>query len=327
MSKTRVQLSFTLALVICLLAGLPSEAQQTTATVVGNVTDTTGAVVVGAVVTLTNISTNTVRTTVTDGSGVYSIPQIPTGTYALSVESKGFQTAKVASLTVETSQVARQDFQLASGSVTEVVTVQGSEAAAVLQTETGSVGEVIGAKKVEDLPLNGRNFIQLAQLIPGTNTGTSGSITVRRARGAVGQSDANGGSTAIQVNGQRDTQNRYSIDGIESMDYDAFTYSFSTSVDALAEFRVDTSSSGTDSGAAAGANVNQIIKSGTNSLHGTLFEFNRNDVFTQTYDAIAKVDSKPPRLNRNQFGGNVGGPFVIPHLYNGHDRTFFFVNL
>jgi hypothetical protein len=302
-------------------------AQQTTATMVGNVTDATGAVVVGAVVKLTNTSTNVIRETETDGAGVYSIPQIPTGSYSLSIEAKGFQTEKLPSVILESSQVARRDFQLSSGSVTEVITVQGSEAAVALQTETGSVGEVIGAKKVEDLPLNGRNFVQLAQLIPGTNTGTSGSITVRRARGSVGSSDANGGSTAIQVNGQRDTQNRYSIDGIESMDYDAFTYSFSTSVDALAEFRVDTSSSGTDSGAAAGANVNQILKSGSNNLHGTLFEFNRNNVFTQTYDAIAKVDSTPPRLNRNQFGGNVGGPFVIPHIYNGHDRTFFFVNL
>jgi hypothetical protein len=110
------------------------------------------------------------------------------------------------------------------------------------------------------------------------------------------------------------------------MDYDAWTYSFSTSVDAIAEFRVDTSSSGTDSGAAAGANVNQIIKSGTNSLHGTLWEFNRNNVFTQTYDAIAHIDSKPARLNRNQFGGNIGGPIVIPHIYNGHNKTFFFFN-
>ncbi len=143
----------------------------------------------------------------------------------------------------------------------------------------------------------------------------------------MGATDPNGGSTAIQVNGQRDTQNRYSIDGIESMDYDAFTYSFSTSVDAIAEFRVDTSSSGPDGGGAAGANVNQILKSGSNKLHGTLFEFNRNNVFTQSYDAIAKIDVNPARLNRNQFGGNVGGPLVIPHLYNGHDKTFFFVNL
>ncbi|MDP9050885.1 MAG: TonB-dependent receptor [Acidobacteriota bacterium] len=312
---------------LCVFAfSLVANAQQSTATVVGEITDSTGAVVIGAVVKITNPSTNTVRTTVTDGAGLYTIPQLPVGTYSLSIEGTGFQSEKVESFILESSQTARYDFKLAPGKVSEVITVQGSESAAVLQTENGAVGEVINAKKIEDLPLNGRNFVQLAQLIPGVNTGTSGSITVRRARGSVGSTDPNGGSTAIQVNGQRDTQNRYSIDGIESMDYDAFTYSFSTSVDAIAEFRVDTSSSGPDGGAAAGANVNQIIKSGSNKLHGTLFEFNRNNVFTQTYDAIAKVDATPARLNRNQFGGNISGPVVIPHLYNGHDRTFFFIN-
>jgi hypothetical protein len=111
------------------------------------------------------------------------------------------------------------------------------------------------------------------------------------------------------------------------MDYDAFTYSFSTSVDAIAEFRVDTANSGTDSGAASGANVNQIIKSGTNGLHGTLFYFNRNNAFTQSYDALASKDVAPPRLNRNQYGGNVGGPVLIPKLYDGRNKTFFFFNL
>src|SRR6185312_9033627 len=183
--------------------------------------------------------------------------------YSLSVGSAGFQGQRIESLILQSSQTARQDFNLAVGKVSETVTVESGAAAAQLQTENGAVGAVIDSKKIVDLPLNGRNFVQLAQLLPGVNSGTEGSITVRRARGAVAATDATGGSISIQVNGQRDTQNRYSIDGIESMDYDAWTYSFSTSVDAIAEFRVDTSSSGTDSGGAAGANVNQIIKSGT----------------------------------------------------------------
>ena len=301
-------------------------AQTTSGTIVGHVADPTGAIVVGAQVTATNPATNTTRTTVTDTSGSYSLPSLPAGTYDLLIEMKGFSTQRNIGIVLDASQTARADFNLTAGAVTETVTVNSGAAAALLQTENGAVGAVINAKKIEDLPLNGRNFIQLAQLIPGVNSGTEGSITVRRARGSVGATDATGGSTAIQVNGQRDTQNRYSIDGVESMDYDAFTYSFSTSVDAIAEFRVDTSSSGTDSGAAAGANVNQIIKSGTNRLHGTLFEFNRNNAFTQTYDAIAKINVTPARLNRNQFGGNVGGPVYIPHIYNGHDKTFFFFN-
>jgi hypothetical protein len=324
--KRSLLASFVALFVLVLGASFTASAQQTTATVVGNVTDTTGAVVEGAAVTIKNTATNAKRSTVTDGSGQYSLPALPAGHYSLGVEKTGFQAQHVTSIILEASQTARQDFKIAPGEVTETVTVETGAAAAQLQTENGSVGAVIDAKKIVDLPLNGRNFIQLAQLIPGVNSGTEGSITVRRARGSVASTDATGGSTAIQVNGQRDTQNRYSIDGIESMDYDAWTYSFSTSVDAIAEFRVDTSSSGTDSGAAAGANVNQIIKSGTNSLHGTLWEFNRNNVFTQTYDAIAHIDTAPARLNRNQFGGNIGGPVYIPHIYNGHNKTFFFFN-
>ncbi|MCU1322587.1 MAG: TonB-dependent receptor [Acidobacteriaceae bacterium] len=301
-------------------------AQDTTATVVGVVTDTTGAIVVGAKVTILNAATNTTRTTVTDNSGQYSVPSLPPGTYTVSIEMSGFKGQRTTGVVLEAGQVQRLEFNVTPGQVSETVTVETSQGGAQLQTENGVVGEVIDAKKIVDLPLNGRNFVQLAQLIPGVNPGTAGSITVRRARGSVGTSDASGGSTAIQVNGQRDTQNRYSIDGIEAMDYDAMTFSFSPSIDAISQFRVDTSSSGADAGAAAGANVNQIIKSGTNAFHGTLWEFNRNNAFTQTYDALAGKDAKSPRLNRNQFGANIGGPVWIPHIYNGRDKTFFFFN-
>lgn len=300
--------------------------QQTTATIIGNVTDSTGASVVGATVKATNSATNTARTTVTDSVGQYSIPALQAGSYSIAVEIKGFQSQKIDGVVLDASQTARQDFKVLPGDVSQTITVESGSLGAVLQTENGAVGEVVNAKKIEDLPLNGRNFVQLAQIIPGVNTGTEGSITVRRGRGAIGATDATGGSTAIQVNGQRDTQNRYSIDGIESMDYDAWTYSFSTSVDAIAEFRVDTSNSAPDAGAAAGANVNQIIKSGGNSYHGTLFEFNKNSAFSQSRDVIANIDVAPQRQNRNQFGGNIGGPVIIPHLYNGHDKTFFFFN-
>ena len=316
-----------LLLILSIMAfSSPGFAQQTTATIIGNVTDSTGASVTGAIVRATNTATNGVRTAVTDSGGQYSVPALQAGTYSIAIETKGFQSQKIDGVILDASQTARQDFKVVPGDVAQTITVESGSLGAVLQTENGAVGEIVNAKKIEDLPLNGRNFIQLAQIIPGVNTGTEGSITVRRGRGAIGATDATGGSTAIQVNGQRDTQNRYSIDGIESMDYDAWTYSFSTSVDAIAEFRVDTSNSAPDAGGAAGANVNQIIKSGSNSLHGTLFGFNKNSAFTQSYDAIAKVDVAPPRQNRNQFGGNIGGPVVIPHLYNGHDRTFFFFN-
>jgi hypothetical protein len=325
----RIQLAFAnrltcsrASLLLCLFLSVPMcTAQQTTATMVGNVTDSTGAAVVGATVTARNTGTNTLRTTKTEGDGKYSIPSLAPGPYSLTVETAGFTTGKIDGIVLDASQVARQDFKLSVGQVTNTVTVEASAAAAQLQTENGAVGEVIDGKKIVDLPLNGRSFVQLAQLTPG------GSITDRRARGALATSDATGGSTAVQVNGQRDTQNRYSIDGIEDMDYDAWTYSFSPSVDAIAEFRIDTANSGTDTGAASGANVNLILKTGTNQYRGTLFYFSRNNDFTQSYDAIANKDVAPPRLNRNQYGGNIGGPVRIPKLYDGRDKTFFFFNV
>jgi hypothetical protein len=130
----------------------------------------------------------------------------------------------------------------------------------------------------------------------------------------------------MNANGSRDTANRYFIDGIEFMDYDAMTYSFSPSVDALAEFKVETSSYAADAGGAPGGQVNMLTKRGGNVYHGTLWEFNRNDALTQTYDAIAEKEVASPRLNRNQFGANIGGPVSIPKLYSGRDRTFFFFN-
>src|SRR5207248_2415614 len=187
--------------------------------------------------------------------------------------------------------------------------------AVLLQTENATVGTVIDSSKIVDLPLNGRNFIQLAQLIPGVQAGTPGSITVRRGRGSVGQTDAAYGSTAASANGSRDTANRFFLDGVEVMDYDAMTYSFSPSVDSLAEFKVETSSYGAETGGAPGAQVSIITRGGSNSLRGTLWEFNRNDEFTQTYDAIAGKSVSSPRLNRNQFGANIGGPVFIPKLY------------
>jgi hypothetical protein len=315
-----------LALFLGVLPSSLAHAQQTTATIVGNVVDATGAAVPNATVTVTNTGTNTSRTTNTEADGKYSLPSLTPGPYKLTVEMKGFQKRQVDNIILDASQTDRQDFTLSVGEVTNTVTVEASTAAAQLQTENGSQGEVIDGKKIVDLPLNGRDFVQLAQLIPGVNSGTEGSITDRRARGSLATSDATGGITSIQVNGQRDTQNRYSIDGIEEMDYDAFGYAFSPSIDAIAEFRVDTSTSGTDTGAASGANVNLIIKSGTNKFHGTLFYFNRNNYFTQSYDALLKQNVAPPRLNRNQEGGNIGGPVIIPHLYNGRDKTFFFFN-
>ncbi len=183
-----------------------------------------------------------------------------------------------------------------------------------LQTENSTVGTVIDSAKIVELPLNGRNFVQLAQLIPGVQSGTPGSITVRRGRGSIGQQDAGFASTAMSANGSRDTANRFFIDGIEAMDHDAETYSFSPSIDSLAEFKVETSTYSAEAGGAPGGHVNIVTRRGGNQYRGTLWEFNRNDALTQSYDAIARKEVTPPRLNRNQFGANFGGPVKLPRF-------------
>ena len=196
---------------------------------------------------------------------------------------------QIESLALQVEQAARFDFALKIGNITETVDVVAS--ATLLQTENASVGTVIDASKIVDLPLNGRNFIQLAQLVPGVQAGTPGSITVRRGRGSVGQTDSAYGSTAASANGSRDTANRFYLDGIEMMDYDAMTYAFSPSVDSLAEFKVQTSTYSGEFGGAHGGQINMITKGGSNLLHGTLWEFNRNDQLTQSYDALQRKAS------------------------------------
>ncbi len=309
--------------VFCLLAAL-AFGQQTSATLTGSVTDPSGAVVPNVVVRAKNLATNVTREAQTDATGVYTLAFLPAGDYQIAAERTGFRTQSVERVTLQVGQTARVDLQMQVGEVAETITVEASTA--VLQTENSTVGTVIDSGKIVDLPLNGRNFVQLAQLIPGVQPGTPGSITVRRGRGSIGQQDAPFGSTAMSANGSRDTANRYFLDGIEFMDYDAMTYSFSPSVDSLAEFKVETSTYSAESGGAPGGQINMLTKRGGNQLHGTLWEFNRNDALTQTYDDIAKKDVAPPRLNRNQFGANLGGPVWLPKLYNGRDKTFFFFN-
>jgi hypothetical protein len=305
-------------------AALPAFGQQVNGTITGTVSDASGGVLPGATVKVQSKSTNALRESTTDASGNYTIPFLPSGEYSISVSAQGFQAQAVSLLTLQVQQTLRQDFQLKVGNVTETIEVEGS--AFALQTDNAVVGTVIDAAKVVQLPLNGRNFVQLAQLIPGVQAGTPGSITVRRGRGSIGQTSAAFGETAMSANGMRDTANRYFIDGIEFMDYDAMTFSFSPSVDSLSEFKVETSSYGAESGGAPGGQVNLITRRGSNAVRGTLWLFNRNDALTQTYDAIAGRPAVNPRLNRNQYGANIGGPVSIPKLYDGKDKTFFFFN-
>ncbi|HEU0120532.1 MAG TPA: TonB-dependent receptor [Bryobacteraceae bacterium] len=307
---------------LCAAALLP--AQQITGTVTGIATDPSGAVLPGVQVRVTNLQTSVARETNTDASGAFSVPFLPAASYSLTATAKGFRTFQVDSFVLQVGQTARLDLALQLGDVSQTLSVSGS--AVALQTESASVGAVINAEKIVDLPLNGRNFIQLAQLIPGVNPGTPGSISVRRGRGSIGETSSAFGGTGMSANGARDTNNRFYLDGVEFMDYDAYTYPFALSVDSLSEFRVETSTFSAEYGGSPGGQVSILTRRGGNQFRGTLWEFNRNDALTQTYDVIARQDITPPRLNRNQYGANIGGPVLFPKLYNGKNKTFFFFN-
>src|SRR5436309_145778 len=307
------------ALAFVLIPAVPLFSQAITAKVVGTVTDPSGAVIPGAKVTIRNVQTNQARTAATDELGNYEFSFLPVGAYRLSVEAAGFQKAEVSQLTLNVDQVARMDVRMVVGQATETVEVQAG--AVLMQTEDATVGTVIDSQKVVELPLNGRSFVQLALLTPGVNPGTPGSITVRRLRGAVGQ------AVGMSANGARDTQNRFYYDGIEAMDLDSYSFSFSPSIDAINEFKVQSSTYSAEVGGAPGGQVNLTTKSGTNMLRGAAWEFNRNDALTALNGFQPHVPgAKPPRLNRNQFGANLGGPVWLPGLYNGKDKTFFFFN-
>ena len=293
-------------------------AQTTTGKIVGTVTDPSGSMVPKAKVTVTDQGTNHSRTTTTDAQGGYEFPFLPVATYAISVQAPGFQTAGVQSFPLNVDQTARVDIKLVLGQTSENVKVEAS--AILMQTENASVGTVIDSAKVVDLPLNGRSFVQLALLTPGVNPGTPGSITVRRNRGSLGQ------SVGMAANGARDTQNRFYYDGIESMDLDSYSFSFRhPSTPSISSGRHQQLLCGDRR--RAGRPSQLTTKSGSNAFHGTAWEFNRNDAF-EAFNAFQPRTSgaKPPRLNRNQFGANIGGPVWIPKLYDGRDKTFFFFN-
>src|SRR5690242_18938615 len=307
-----------LLIVSCCLPGL-AFGQAISATVVGRVTDPSGAVVAKTRIAIRNQQTNQVRETITSNLGIYEFLYLPVGVYGITAEAPGFQRMEVSSFSLSVDQVARVDLTLVLGQTTDRIEVKA--AATGLQTENATVGTVIDSRQVVDLPLNGRSFVQLAQLTPGVNPGTPGSISVRRLRGSLGQ------SVGMSANGARDTQNRYYYDGIESMDYDSYGFSFSPSIDAIQEFKVQSSTYSAEVGGAPGGQVNLSTRSGSNLVHGTAWEFNRNDAFTALNGFQPRFPGvKPPRLNRNQYGANLGGPVWIPKIFNGKNKTFFFFN-
>ncbi|SFR98136.1 Carboxypeptidase regulatory-like domain-containing protein [Granulicella pectinivorans] len=297
-----------IVLLTLLLAALPAAfAQLTTADIVGTVTDPTGAVIPNAPVTLTNLATHNQRNAVTNGSGDYQFTLLPVGTYTLTVKAPGFKTATTANLAVEAGDRARSDVHMATGGQTETVTVEAQTP--LLQGDSATVSSTVTAKAVQDLPLNGRNFVQLVQLVPGANEGPGNGLT------SGGRPDDRRSTSGFSVNGQDDTLNNYVIDGIDDNERVIGTIGVKPNVEGIQEITVQTNSYSAEAGRTAGGVVNIVTRSGTNQLHGTAYEFFRNDIFDARN--VQQTTGRKPELRQNQFGGSIGGPIF-------RDRTFFF---
>jgi len=289
---------------------MPLAAQVSTADILGTVSDSSGAVLVDAKITVENPDTNLIRTATTNGSGNYVISLLPAGRYNIKVEHPGFRAANLNSIVLAIGDRARQDIRLEVGQATESVEV--SAQAAALQSDSAVVGNLITDRVVQDTPLNGRNFVRLAQLGAGTNE------SVPNAMSSGNRPDDRRRTSAVSVNGQRDYANSYLIDGMDDNERYIGTIMVKPSEDALQEFRVDTNSYAAEVGRTAGGVVNLITKSGTNSLHGSLFEFFRNEHLDAKNYFVGATAANPP-YKQNQFGGSIGGPIK-------KDKTFFFAD-
>src|SRR5260370_2933633 len=300
-------------LILLIALALPLSAQNF-AEVTGAVFDATGAVMAGAEVTAVSTSTNQVRRATTNETGNYSLPYLVPGVYDVRVERSGFKVATRKGVELQVGAIARIDFKLEVGEITQQVEVTGG--APLLNTETAALGTVIEDRRNADLPLNGRNFLQLGTLSP--NVTTEG--------GAGGASGLQGGArsnTSLSIAGQRLEYNRYTLDGVENTDPNFNSYIIQPSVDALQEFKVQTGIYSAEFGRGA-SQINVTTKAGSNQYHGAMFEFLRNS----SLDARQWLQSQGQKnpFRRNQYGFTLGGPFRIPKVFNGKDRLFFMSN-
>jgi len=289
----------TLALLAALAA--PAWGQSNLATVTGVVSDTAGAVMPAVSITIRNVETNIARHVATNQTGDFTITNLAPGKYELTAEMTGFRPYRRSGIVLEIGQVLRDDVQLQVGAVTESVSV--SAEAATINTESGTIkGDVIVHAEIQDLPLDGRDFTDLAFLVPGV---------MPRSQGGQG--------SAMNINGARADNTNFYVDGFNNRNPRGAAAQVRPNLDAMQEFKVEVSGYSAEYGRMAGGILNMALRSGTNRLHGSLFEYARNDIF----DARAFFDRDKLKLRRNQFGATLSGPVALPRLYDGHDRTFF----
>lgn len=290
---------------------------QTLGEISGAVRDSTGAVLPGVMITLTNQATNAVRNATTNDSGVYAFPALVPGPYRVKAEKTGFKTSSSDVLELQVQQQARLDLRMEVGSVSESIEVVAS--AAQLSTENATVGTVVDNKRIVELPLNGRNYLQLTALAPNVSYGFP----------TAGQSDSRQGGDRsaqnISVAGIRNNFNRFTLDGVENTDPNFNSYVIFPSAEALQEFKVQSGIYPAEFGRGA-TQINVSTKGGGNAFHGSVYEFLRNgELDGKQYDFTGRPFQKDP-FKWNQFGFTLSGPVLIPKLFNGKNRLFFMTN-
>ncbi|HEX4164866.1 MAG TPA: TonB-dependent receptor [Bryobacteraceae bacterium] len=304
-----------IALAMCLPVGVASA--QTFGAITGHVNDPSGAVVPNATVTVTNMATNASRNTTTNTQGIYAFPDIIPATYSVKVTASGFAPQERTNVVIEVQQTARVDFALAVGQALQ--TVEVNTQTPMLSTEDASVGTVVETRRIAELPLNGRDYLQLVALAPNVSFGFPPPFQ------AAGREGGTRSTVTISLAGGRATWNNYTLDSVENTDVNFNLYIILPSVDALQEFKVQTGIYPAEFGRDLGQ-INVSTKSGTNSYNGTVFEFLRNDLFdAKPYDFVGTNAPKSP-YRQNQYGFVLTGPISIPKVFNGKDRLFFMSN-
>ena len=301
--------TFLCALLALILCSSTVFAQFESASVLGYVRDTSGASIARATITLTNVQTGITQTAMTDDSGRFEFSSVLIGRYRMSSEAAGFARTETEPFQLTVNARQRVDVDLKTGTVNEAVSV--SSAPTLLETETSSRGGVIAAEQIENLPLNGRSYADLALLLPGVR------------RSALENGTTSSREASFNINGQRSAFNNFLLDGLDNNNYGTSNQGFANenippSPDALEEFRIETSNYSAEYGRASGGVINATIRRGTNKFHGRAWDYNRNTSFNAT-GPFAPFGGVKPSLIRNQFGGTFGGPIF-------KDRTFFFAD-
>ncbi len=313
-----------LALVMSMLLLLTvAFAQRGRGTILGSVTDVSGAVIPGALITITNTATNAVTNVTANSGGNFTVPNLLVGNYTVVATRDGFKKALRSGVTLEVDQRAEINLTLETGAVSE--TIEVTSQSSLVDTTTATFGKVIENRRVQELPVNGRNALSLVLLAPAVQSGVGPT--------ASGFADRGTQVSMIRINGSPFATNNLVVDGLSSVNAYLPDVNINPNVDSVQEFKVQTNTMSAEYGFTLGGVVNLVTKSGTNDYHGTLYEFFRNNYLDANSWANNRALRPKQPLRYNQYGGSIGGPVLLPRfgqggpsLYKGRDRTFFFYN-